>query len=124
MLLRASRLLIVLALTFAVGGHWVVLQSVAWVGMVANYSQESTITEAVAKALSGKVPCKLCKFVAEGKQSERQQEFQKPTVKLDLLSELSLIVFDAPPFEPVLSPGASLAITWLEAPPVPPPLAA
>ena len=68
---RLTRLLVVLTLTLSLGAHWVLLQSVAWMGMVVHYSQNATVTEALSKTFDGQHPCKLCKFVKEGKQSEK-----------------------------------------------------
>ncbi len=124
MLKRLSRLLLALALVGAVGGHWAVLQSVAWVSMVATYSQDATVEEAITKTFSGKAPCQLCKVVAEGKNAEKQQEQQKLVVKLDLFSEAPAEPFDAPPIEPILSPGSLHALSWHEVPPLPPPITA
>ena len=51
--LRASKFLIVLALAFSLGLHWIFLQSVAWAGMVVNYSRTASLQEAVAKTFDG-----------------------------------------------------------------------
>lgn len=123
MLKRIPRLLVAFALICAVGGHWAILQSVAWVSMVAAYSQEGGVQAAIVKTFSGKAPCQLCKIVKEGKKSEQEHEQQQLLVKLDLFSEPPQSLFQAPPFEPVLSPGARHALAWADAPPVPPPLA-
>ena len=42
------------------GGHWLVLQSVAWGRMIADFSQEDSIGTAIAKTFSGKHPCSMC----------------------------------------------------------------
>src|SRR5207249_11957392 len=39
----------VVTLTFVLGGHWAILQSVAWVTMVAGYSQADPFKEALVK---------------------------------------------------------------------------
>jgi hypothetical protein len=121
---RCSRLLVAIALVFAVGGHWAVLQSVAWVSMVAAYSQSATVTEAITKTFSGKAPCELCKVVAAGKKSQQEQEQQKFVVKLDWSAESHPLVLLAPPFEPVLSPGSAHAPARCDSPPLRPPIAA
>lgn len=92
--------------------------------MVATYSQNTTVKEAISKTFSGKAPCQICKMVSEGKKAEKEQEQQQLVVKLDLFSEASPAPFDAPPFEPVLSPGSRHALSWHEVPPLPPPIAA
>ena len=124
MLRRSSRLLVALALVLAVGGHWAVLQSVAWVSMVAAYSQNATVAEAIAKTFSGKAPCELCKVVAAGKKSQQEQEQKSIVVKLDWSAESHPLVLFPPPFEPVLSPGSAHAPARRDSPPLRPPIAA
>src|SRR5260370_9042023 len=70
-------------LTFSFGMHWVVLQSLAWLGMAVTYSQEASFTEALSKTFDGKHPCKLCKFVAENEKSEKKPDPQKVETKFD-----------------------------------------
>ena len=80
---RPVRRLAVVTLTFALGGHWAILQSVAWVTMVASYSQTAPFKAALVKTFDGEHPCSICKFVANGKKSEQKQETQKLLTKLD-----------------------------------------
>src|SRR5213594_1096942 len=77
------RLAVAGALICAIGGHWALLQSIAWTGMMINFAQNSTWKEAFQKTFDGKHPCQLCKVVAEGKKSERHQQWDKPDTKLD-----------------------------------------
>jgi len=71
-----------LAAAFLVaGGHWAVLQSVAWFGMLAEYSGEHGLVAGVSKTFDGQHPCGLCKKVEEGRQ--QQEESPIPLVKLD-----------------------------------------
>ncbi len=62
--------LLFLAMFSIAGGHWAVLQSVAWTGMVIQYSKTSTIGVALEKTFSGKNPCELCHVVKEGREKE------------------------------------------------------
>ena len=64
---RLLQLAVACALILAVGAHWIVLQSVAWAGMVINYSQNAPLTVALQKTFDGAHPCKLCKVVEEGR---------------------------------------------------------
>lgn len=68
---RPAHLLAVLAALQILGGHWVVVQSVAWVGMLVEYSQNGTWEEAVSKTFDGKHPCKLCSAVQRGSAEEK-----------------------------------------------------
>jgi hypothetical protein len=80
---RLHKWLVVVALVTVVGGHWALLQSAAWAGMILNYSHRSTVGEAVEKTFSGKFPCNLCKLVRAGKAAEKKQEVLKGEQKFD-----------------------------------------
>jgi len=72
--------LMAVAMLSILGGHWAILQAVAWSQMLRDYSRDASLGVAVEKTFSGKYPCSLCKRVAE----ERQREEQKtPLVKLE-----------------------------------------
>jgi hypothetical protein len=67
---RASRILayattLLVALVLC-GGHWVLMQSIAWTTMIVTYSQDSTITAAVQKTFDGAHPCNICQTVSAG----------------------------------------------------------
>ena len=118
---RLFQLCVAAALIIAVGGHWAVLQSVAWVSMAVNYSQTDSIDVALEKTFSGKNPCKLCLAVKEGKQEEKKQDLTKLETKLDLLC-LRQFTFIHPALPSYLLPSTSdLALPRGEAPPTPPP---
>lgn len=70
MLRRFGIVLTCLAMFAIAGGHWAVLQSVAWAGMVAEYSQTSSLVQSLRKALSGEDPCSMCRAIEKGKASE------------------------------------------------------
>ena len=70
---RLTQSLVLAAFMFSCGGHWCVLQGVAWIGMIHQYSQVVPLAEAVSMTFSGKYPCALCKAIAEKKESERLQ---------------------------------------------------
>jgi len=54
------------AMFFVVGGHWAVIQSVAWTQMLWTYALESdSIVDAVEKTFDGQHPCKLCVGIAK-----------------------------------------------------------
>ena len=116
-----SRLLIVLALASTIGLHWAFLQSLAWMGMVVSYSHEAPLREALAKTFDGEHPCKLCKEIAKGKQSEKKSEAAPTGQKFDFLYSGATFVF--------ASPSHGWETRWLDVamcslartPPVPPP---
>jgi len=96
MLQRLPKVAVVLALSCSIGLHWDVFQSLAWMGMVINYSQNATLTEALAKTFDGKHPCALCKEIAKGKQSEKKSEFPLQLKKFEFLAVQAQFIFAAP----------------------------
>lgn len=118
---KASRLIVVLALIASIGGHWALLQSVAWTRMLIERTRAESFATAIQTTLDGEHPCDLCKRIAEGKQNERQPEKSPLSVKVDLLCERRPIAF-APLFEPMIFPSSPTEGTpRAERPPVPPP---
>jgi hypothetical protein len=118
---KASRLIVVLALLASVGGHWVLLQSVAWTRMIIERTHTDSFATAVQTTLDGEHPCDLCKRISEGKQNEKQPDKSPLNVKVDLLCERRVIAIE-PPSEPVIfPPGRTEGTPRAERPPVPPP---
>lgn len=108
-------------LALSIGGHWVLLQSVAWMGMAVTYSKtSSSFGEVLSKTFDGKHPCGLCKFVQEGKAADEKHDIHNVETKLDCCQ------FEDPEFyfPPATQQPIFLATAFydhLEAPPVPPP---
>lgn len=121
---KASRLIVILALLASVGGHWALLQSVAWTRMIIERTQTDSFATAVQTTLDGEHPCDMCKRITEGEQKERQPAKSPLNVKVDLLCERRLIAI-VPPSEPMIFPSSPVEGTpRAERPPVPPPRAA
>jgi hypothetical protein len=106
------------------GGHWVVLQSVAWMGMVVNYTQHAeSLSQAVEKTFDGRHPCALCQVVKSGRAEEQKREPAKVVLKFEAV--LSSYVQLRPPvgiprhYAAVVGEPATVDF----APPTPPPLA-
>ena len=118
---RLVNWLAVLSLIIVLGGHWMVLQSIAWVTMLAGYSQAMPLRQAVVNTFDGQHPCPICQFVAQGKQTEQKQQSQR------LLSKLDLFLAAAPaPLCPPARDAAHFAAprsarARSEVPPPPPP---
>ena len=114
--------LVVLALTCSIGAHWMILQSVAWVGMVVSYSHGAPLTEAFSKTFDGQHPCKLCKLVQRGKATDKKQEREKPTKEMEKSMPADRAFWLFPPEISSASPSpAVLAGAEREPPPIPPP---
>jgi hypothetical protein len=120
---RSGRWIVVLMLVTATGGHWALLQSIAWIGMTVQFSRSDSIELALEKTFSGEHPCSLCQIVKEGKQREQQQ----PALKLELHGPLFLVCcdIDLPPSGefPLVIPEMAHALRRSLAPPIPPPRA-
>lgn len=80
---RLAKLLVLLAAVQLLGGHWMVLQSAAWVGMVVSYSHGESMATALEKTFDGAHPCDLCKVVKSGRDEEQRQPVAKSILKLD-----------------------------------------
>ncbi len=82
---KFSRLLLVFALLVSIGGHWALLQSVAWTQMLVARSQTGSLVEAVKTTFDGAHPCSLCKRIADGHDEERPPAQSSAKVKLDFV---------------------------------------
>ena len=118
---KFAQFLIVASLIVTIGGHWAVLQTIAWAGMAISYSKNAPLTDALVKTFDGKHPCQLCKAVKAGKQAERKEATLKVETKLDFWLARAASLLDAPmPF--VVLPGESDSVQpRAEPPPTPPP---
>lgn len=84
------------------GGHWGVMQAVAWTNMLIDYSAQDGLMTGAKKTFDGEHPCCMCKAISEGK----KQESKSPDSKLPLPAQglvLKECVF-SPAF--VISPPA------------------
>ena len=121
-LYRFGKWFVIASLVLSIGGHWAVLQTVAWVGMAVSYCHESSFSDGLSKTFDGKHPCKLCKMVREGKKTENKQETDFDLKKEFFKEEKTVFYFEPRPFLSVpLTPSFAFRS---ETPPVPPPLAA
>jgi hypothetical protein len=93
---RLGHILLILALLGATGGHWAVLQTIAWADMLAKNLQTESVGTALTKTFDGQHPCKMCKQISAGKQAEKQSELPLQIKKLEFVSERPAFVFIAP----------------------------
>jgi hypothetical protein len=120
-LLKLSKLLLILTLSVSIGLHWAALQSAAWMGMIIKYSHNGTFSEAIEKTFDGKHPCSLCKQIAKGKQSERKAESQIELKKLEFFDNTVSFVFSSPQAFRLIPERAEEPLLRANVPPVPPP---
>ena len=116
-----------LALFVMLGGHWAVLQSVAWARMLADFSRTESLGAALEKTFDGEHPCPMCLKIREGKAQEQKQA---PIVKWEKLPEFVLdlrgILAPCPPEFSFAATGFVLVrfSDFSSPPPKPPPRAA
>ena len=121
MFLRLGRCLLVAALFCAIGGHWAVLQTVAWASMIVEYSHDGAMTTAVEKTFDGQHPCAICKAIQSNRQSEKKHEALQMVKKVELFDErVADFVFPSPGCRP-LAVQDVFGVAHVDAPLVPPP---
>jgi hypothetical protein len=116
------------ALFFVAGGHWGALQTVAWAGMLWNYTQaEGSLLTGVQKTFDGEHPCGLCDSIKTAQSKERAVPVTLTAAKkievfpLPLCAEIPLRScrdFAFPPTDLIRLEART------DAPPVPVPIAA
>jgi hypothetical protein len=118
---RLIHLLVLVAFIFSCGGQWCVLQCVAWVNMIHDYSQVVSFTQAIGMTFSGQYPCEMCKAIAEKKQSESDKICSLEKYEKKFFSPVAV----APSAPPASSFSYAAYRDFLQArtepPPTPPP---
>jgi hypothetical protein len=77
-----------LALLQIIGGHWAVLQTTAWIGMIFQYSQHGGIRAGLTETFDGAHPCSLCRAIKAGNKKEQNKApLLQAAFKKDLLAE-------------------------------------
>ena len=94
-------LVMALALFLVAGGHWAMLQGVAWATMVKDFSKTGSLTEAVGKTFDGKHPCAMCKKIASARTSEEKAPV---SVKIDKKAEVFIATSGSDLPLPVVNP--------------------
>jgi hypothetical protein len=116
-----------LALAAAVGmsgGHWMLLQSIAWTRMIVVYSQHATLRTAIEETFDGKHPCPMCRMIEAGRQSSQPQQ---PQIRSAVVPDVDALfaktfVFDSDPTAvPVIATTGTFHSARSDPPPVPPP---
>ncbi len=93
---RLGHILLILALLGATGGHWAVLQTVAWADMLTKNLQTESVASAITKTFDGEHPCKMCKQISAGKKAEKKADLPLQIKKLEFVSQRPVFVFAAP----------------------------
>lgn len=120
MLSKVTKWVLVFLLCMSLGFHWGLLQSVAWVGMMVNYSCQGSLKEAVVKTFDGQHPCSLCKLVREGKKNEKKSDSQQNVKQIDLFADNAAGFYFPSGPQPEF-PFSPITLNRSSAPPSPPP---
>ncbi len=119
---RFGKLLVALALAFSLGAHWAALQTVAWVGMLATYSQETSFAEAVIRTFDGEHPCRLCLAIQKSRDAGEKQDKSQPNPDAKIIAVLCRAMdFDFLPPAPAAFAEPVSVFTRSDQPPLPPP---
>jgi hypothetical protein len=89
--------------------------------MVIDYSKRAPLCQAIAQTLDGAHPCSLCHVVSKGKNSEKKQDLQSPSPKIDMICAALANRIERPfvPFEYAIRNCFFSKLA--DSPPVPPP---
>ena len=118
---RLGHVLLILALLAATGGHWAVLQTVAWTNMLATNLRTDSLEVALTKTFDGQHPCKLCKVVADGKKSEKSTDLPALAKKIEFTHGATHFLFTAPENFWLQDEPATVFHSVTHLPSVPPP---
>jgi hypothetical protein len=61
-----------LALLQILGGHWTLLQTGAWAGMLVHYSEQVGIKAGLFQTFDGAHPCPVCLAIKDAKKQEQK----------------------------------------------------
>lgn len=118
---RLGHIFLIVALLGATGGHWAVLQTIAWADMLRTNLQSETVGTAITKTFDGQNPCKMCKQISAGKTAEKQSDLPLQIKKLEFVSQRPAWLILAPQDFQLLPESACIYWSISQQPPVPPP---
>jgi hypothetical protein len=121
---RTANIFLLIAMLAVTGGHWAVLQTVAWTTMLAGSVGTDSFAAAVHNTFDGKHPCCLCKQIAAGKQTEKKSEFTPQFKPPEFLPVAPRFIFAAPSYFVTLPTAGDFFKSVCHTPPTPPPRAA
>lgn len=83
----------------SIGLPWMLVQSVAWLGMAVTYSMESgSLVQGLSDTFDGNHPCPLCKAVRKNFETEKQPVGNAPAPKKVKEGKLVLGIVKVPSF--------------------------
>jgi hypothetical protein len=84
--------MLIVSILTSLGGHWIVLQSVAWTTMVFTNAKHANLSQALEKTFDGNHPCPLCKCIEKGRASEKKPEARIAASKMNLFFETGSVI--------------------------------
>jgi hypothetical protein len=104
------------------GGHWAVLQSVAYTRMLIEFAEQDSWCTAVKKAFDERYACSLCPKIRDGFNKEQKipsglSEMHQP----EFLPQSNFLVFFRPVIVRNVASVSSQHTDFSNAPPKPPP---
>jgi hypothetical protein len=98
---RIMTMVMALSLFMALGGPLALLQGVAWVTMVHDFSKSGSLSQAVEKTFDGQHPCPLCQKLAKARAAEEKAPV---SVKIDKKAEVFIATSGSDLPLPVVNP--------------------
>ncbi|WP_193214388.1 hypothetical protein [Luteolibacter marinus] len=123
-------LLVSLGCLHLAGGPYLLVQSIAWAGMLVRYTQQDGLLKGTIDTFSGDKPCALCCKIADSKRHDRGETPALPAGATKLLELIPVTVVTVSPPRFTAAPAVTFAgldpalDEGGQSPPVPPPRAA
>ena len=115
------------AMFFVAGGHWGALQTVAWAGMLWNYTQaDGSLLSGVKKTFDGEHPCTMCDSIKTAKEKEQSKPVTLVSMKkIEAFPTPVRVALPLRDFRKFVFPDAAdtRLAARVDAPPVPIPIA-
>ncbi len=93
------RIILIITILDLTGGQWFILQSIAWYHMTVINVQTASLKNALVKTFDGRHPCEMCEGIQKAKRTEKKQEAQQISLKMEFLCEFGdLLLFYPPDF--------------------------
>jgi len=106
----------ILLLLQLAGGHWLVLQGVAWAKMFSADRETSSLTQRILQTVDPERPCSLCLSIREARSKEQEQNssIQFSKTKIELVCGVRGVELVPPGYRPVSYPriNESQPLSW------------
>lgn len=111
-----------LAIFISAGGHWAMLQSIAYTRMLFEFAEQDSLGAAVKKTFDERYACSLCPKIRDGFNSDHKKpltlsEVQQP----EFLLQFNALIFFIPVVVAHVAFVPSRHVDFPNAPPKPPP---